>query len=333
MNVLVIGAGEWGRNHIRNYLSIPGTSVTACEKDASRAKAVKEKFGVEVIDDYAASSERFDAVSICTPAAAHEKIAEHFICRGIPVLVEKPLATTYEGAQKLADMAAKHNAVLMVGHTFRFDAGINYLAGEMKKGAFGKIYFVSLARMGFKNPREDCGAIFNYAIHDFDIMCNLFGRRFPDEVSTIMAHSLGRGEFEDFAIVSARFGESLSFSQVSWLPPVKMREVLVVGEKKSALLDPLKFEVEFFEQGIYPTYDTFGKYRLIKHEGKKSSVKVDSKEPLICELEYFLQCAKKGSQPIAGGQLGADIVNICEAAIASGKMKKAVVFDGNGNWK
>jgi predicted dehydrogenase len=111
-----------------------------------------------------------------------------------------------------------------------------------------------------------------------------------------------------------------------------MREILVVGEKKSARLDPLKFEIEVFEQGMYPQYDDFGKYRIIRHEGRASRVKVDAKEPLLCELEHFLECAKSRKEPISCGQIGADMVKICEAALASSQRKKAVVFDGNGNW-
>ncbi|MEM2963199.1 MAG: Gfo/Idh/MocA family oxidoreductase [Candidatus Anstonellales archaeon] len=331
MEVLVVGAGEWGRNHIRNYLKLPSINVTVCEPNSRNAEIAKKMFGVEIISDYTKTSP--DAVSICTPASTHSQIAAYFLLKGIPTLVEKPLSLKWIEAQKLVDIAKKQHAVLMVGHTFRFDGGITWLAKKVKENYFGKVAFVSLSRMGFKNPREDCGVIFNYAVHDFDIMCNLFSSRFPDEVSTIMTHPLGRQNFEDFAIVSAVFGESFAYSQVSWLTPIKMREIIVVGEKRSAVLDPLKFEVEVFEQGIYPEYDSFGKYRLIKHEGKKLTFKVDAKEPLRLELEHFLECAKTNSEPITNGQLGADIVKICEAAIEAGKRKKSIFFDKNGDWR
>lgn len=331
----VIGCGEWGKNHVRNLKNLENSElvkVSDLKKELlDRATTTynvpgTQNFG-EILKD-----ESIEAVTICTPASTHYDLTKKFLEAGKHVLVEKPLAMTSKQAQELVDLAKKKSRVLMVGHVFRFDPGVNKVREMIRDGTFGKVYYVSQSRTGLKNPREDCGVIFNYAVHDFDIMSFILGDCYPEEVTAITAHSLRRQQFEDVAVVAARFKDDvLGYSQVSWLPPMKGREFLVVGEKKSASIDTMNFKMDVFDCGITPNYDSFGDFRLITRQGAMATITFEKQEPLGLELKHFLECVRTGKTPVANGEVGVRILKILEACMKSEKQKCTVKLDENGN--
>ena len=194
MNVGVIGAGPWGKNHVRAYTEIEGVSLRAVsDLDEKKLEVAKSK-NIPVTKDYRdiLNNKDIDAISICVPASLHYKIGKEALEAGKHVLIEKPFVMSSKEGQELIDIAKEKNLILAVGQIFRFDPAIQYIKEEIKKGSFGKIYYISLSRLGLKMPRKDIGAIFNYAVHDLDIMCDILDKKLPDEITAVVSYPLNR---------------------------------------------------------------------------------------------------------------------------------------------
>ena len=334
INLGVIGAGPWGKNHIRIYQEIENVSLKAVSDiNGNLLKELKQTYKFETTPDYKKiiSDPNIHAVSICTPASTHFKITKEALLAEKNVLVEKPLTINSKEAEELVEIAEEKKLVLAVGQVFRFDPSILKIKKNIEKGTFGKVYSISLARMGLKNPRADVGAILNYAVHDLDIMCDVLGKEYPEEITATTSHPLNR-EYEDLAIISARFGNgTLGYCQVSWLIPKKIREFWLIGEKKSAHIDPINLELEIFEAGIVPKYEDFGTFKLITKEGLAHKPKIEKKEPLKEELKHFIDCVENKRKPMIDGEVGLRTIKMAEAALLSAKEKRTIKLDKNGD--
>lgn len=335
-NVAVIGAGPWGKNHVRVYSELGGVNLFVVSDVSSQAlESIKTKYPeTKTTTDYTSvlRDSSVDCVSVCVPAGLHYNVCKEALSAGKHILVEKPLTLNSKEALELVKLAEKEKLVLAVGHIFRFDPTLKKAKEEYKKGTFGKIYYISQARMGLKRPREDCGVIFNYASHDLDILCFFLDKEMPKEITAVTAHSLGRREYEDLAIITTRFDNGvLGYLQVSWLPPKKTRDFWIVGEKSSAFVDTMKFEIEVFKSGIVPSCDNFGMFQLITKEGESCKLPVEKCEPLKEELSHVIDCVKSGKKPVNDGYVGLRTVKMLEAALKSAEESRTLRLDEEGN--
>src|SRR5260370_41364623 len=100
----VIGLGVMGANHARVYAEIPGVELVAvADTDASRVEAVTHGRTFRGYSDYRTmlEEERIDLVSVAVPTLAHAAVAADVIERGVPLIVEKPLAATIAEGEHL----------------------------------------------------------------------------------------------------------------------------------------------------------------------------------------------------------------------------------------
>ena len=321
LNVGVIGAGVWGKNHIRILSEIEDVNLVKIadleEKNLNIAKTFKIQTTLdhkEILND-----PEIAAVSICTPASTHYKLIKEALEANKHVLVEKPLALNSKDGEELVNLAKDKNKILMVGHIFRFNPGVLRLKEEIKKGTFGKVYFMYGSRMGLMTPRPDCGVIFDFALHDIDTFCFLLDD-IPMEVTTI-SNSYTRTDFDDVGFITLKFKDNvLANVGVSWLSPVKVRDLWLVGEKKSAKLDYLTQELEIFDKGVVDgsleeQYKSFGEFKLLTKQGDDYKPNIENKEPLKEEILHFIDCITNNKKPIVDGSVGLEIIKIIERAI------------------
>ena len=321
LNIGVIGAGVWGKNHIRVISEIGSANlIRVADLEENSLNGLSKTFKIDVTKDYKdiLNDSEIEAVSICTPASTHYKIIKDALEAGKHVLVEKPLALNSKDGEELVELAKDKGRILMVGHIFRFNPGVLRLKEEIKKGTFGKIYFMYGSRMGLMTPRPDCGVIFDFALHDIDTFCFLLDD-LPIEVNRV-SNSYTRSKFEDVGFVTLKFkGNILANVGVSWLSPVKVRELWLVGEKKSAKLDYLTQELEIFDRGIEERfeerYESFGAFKLITRQGDDYKPRIENKEPLKEEILHFIDCVINNKKPIVDGKVGVEIIKILERVI------------------
>ena len=324
MRIGVIGAGPWGCNHIRIYREL-GHEVLACDSSEQALAKAREKFGCETTGEIARIMETCEAVSVCTPASTHYALAKSALDAGRHVLVEKPLAMNAKEARELCSLARKRRKVLMVGHVYRYDPAVDKARQMIAAGELGKAYFAVFNLSGLKNPRSDCGAIFNYAVHTLDTLVLLMGEE-PCGIACETVNMLQKGKgLEDHASITIEFPSGArAFTQVGWLDPGKKRELLVVGEKKSIAIDTQKSELHVCKSGVAKGAD--GRFALFD-EGAET-MQAERAEPLKDELADFVSCIQsKGKlEPKANCKIGLKTVKLLEAALKAAAMGKRIRF-------
>jgi predicted dehydrogenase len=172
LGIAVIGCGYWGMNYVRIFNELTESRVVAvCDQSGERLKEVSRRFpGVYLttqIDD-AASQRGVDAVVVCTEATTHFNVTRRLLLAGRHVLVEKPLTTTAAEADKLIELAESNSAILMVGHTFVFNAGVRKVKEYVQNGD-GRVYYLYARRTNLGPIRRDVNALWDLAPHDIAI--------------------------------------------------------------------------------------------------------------------------------------------------------------------
>ena len=101
IRVAVVGAGEFGKNHVRVWRELEGAELAGIvDTNAERARQVAAEFGTRVIPNLEAlAAAGVHAVSVAVPTKEHARVGCRLLEAGIDVLVEKPMAASLEEAE------------------------------------------------------------------------------------------------------------------------------------------------------------------------------------------------------------------------------------------
>jgi len=171
IRVAVVGAGEFGKNHVSVWREIEGAELVGIvDTNAERARQVAAEFGTRVIRDLdALASERVDAVSLAVPTKEHANVGCRLLDDGIDVLVEKPMASSLDEADRLIASAKRSGRMLQVGHVERFNPAVVAAQGIVSRPMFFEVH-----RLGIFTPRSlDIDVVYDVMIHDLDILLSL----------------------------------------------------------------------------------------------------------------------------------------------------------------
>ena len=150
---------------------MPGvTLVGVADPDAARAAEVAAAHGTQAFAD-ASALPPVDAVVVAAPTELHAELAGPFLSRGVSVLVEKPVTRTLEEADGLIALAARHGAVLAVGHSERFNPAVAAALPHVKAPGFVEVHRLS----GFRERSLDIDVVFDLMIHDLDVLLAAIG--------------------------------------------------------------------------------------------------------------------------------------------------------------
>ena len=157
LRVGVIGAGSWGKNHVRTLASLPETSLTAvCDMDpGTRDRLTKQYPGTLVTDSVSTLLERVEAVVIASSARTHAELGRKAVEAGIPALVEKPFALTVADAEGLADLAAHRGVPVLAGHLLEYHPVVEQLRRLVTERALGDLYYLYSQRVNLGQVRPD----------------------------------------------------------------------------------------------------------------------------------------------------------------------------------
>jgi predicted dehydrogenase len=320
IKVSVIGCGHWGPNHIRVFSQLRDSQVVACaDADSRRLNAMGELYPeVQLFADYRdmLTKSNAEAVIVATPTRTHYQVVKDALNAGKHVLCEKPLCLASDQAQELVDLAASKKLVLMTGHVFLFNGGVVKLQQLIQAGEPGRICYLRAQRTNLGPVRRDVNSIFDLATHDISIFNWLLGAQ-PESVSAIGAHYL-QADIEDVASITLRYPNSvLAHVFVSWLDPKKVREIVVVGDRKMVIWDDLASAgpITIYDKGVDrgQEYADFGQFQLLLREGDITIPSIKLEEPLKAQNRFFLQCIRDGRMPMNDGQFTVGIVKVLEA--------------------
>ena len=317
--VLLLGLGRWGVNHLRNLNAMP-VELYVAEVDAKRLEPAR-KLGLpeaRLITQYKDWVSKVDCVVVVTPAQTHFPICKEFLEAGKDVFVEKPITLVSDEAQKLTDLAAKHQRILQVGHIFRFDPASQWLRDAIQAGQFGRVQILRSNFSGFKRPRNDSGVMFADAIHFVDLF-NYFMGKTPARVHAVTQDFMGRG-MEDASLLSLEYqtdrGTTWATVETNYFLPGKFREVTVIGSELSAVCDynVAQYKIKTFANRHVKEGNDFKAV-----EGTLHQVESPPEEPLLAELRAFVDSVQTRKAPRADGAAGVDSVRVLEAAMESAK--------------
>jgi predicted dehydrogenase len=310
----VIGWGYWGPKIARNLDTLPhaGVSIVA-DQDAHRLASLA--VGRPSIKTTTLPEEVFrsdvDGVIIATPVRTHYQLAKAALLQGKHVLVEKPLTANVAEAEELVALADEQQRVLMVGHTFEYNPAVNELRKLVQSGDLGRIYSIEAERVNLGLFRSDINVIWDLAPHDISILLYLLGKK-PQHIN-VQAHAHLQPHIHDTAHLDLEYaGNMAAHIHVSWLHPVKIRRITVIGDARMAVYDDTKPAemLKIYNKGADIHADPVVSYRF----GETTIPHIDWSEPLRLECEDFANAIRMGTLPRAHGGVGLEVVRVLAAA-------------------
>jgi predicted dehydrogenase len=317
----VIGAGMWGKNHVRSAAGLAdGELAAVCDADAKvRERLARQYPGVHITADAADLLARVDAVVIASPAATHAPLALQCIAAGKPCLVEKPFALSTRDAEAVARAAAAARVPVLAGHLLVFHPAVERLRTLVQGGELGRIYYLYGLRVNLGQVRADENALWSFGPHDVSVALYLLGEA-PVRVAA-QGRSFLQPKVEDVVFLTMEFGSGiLAHVQLSWLDPHKERKLTVVGAKQMAVFDDMEAreKLRIYDKGVDrpPEYGSYGESLAIR-EGDIFIPKIPNVEPLAAELAHFVRVARGAEPARAGAEDGVRVVRVLDAATRS----------------
>lgn len=318
MRVVVVGAGNMGRHHARNYHEAPAAELVAVvDADHARAAELARRHGCAAfadLEELLGSGEPFEAASVVVPTALHVDVASRLMAAGKHVLVEKPIAATVAEAEELVARARAAGVVLAIGHVERFNPAVRALKQRIATGAMGQVLSLVARRVGVMPPQvKDANVIVDLAIHDLDVFRYLLDADLPSEVHCNAGRALIDDRF-DFVDVFLRFGEVACFLQANWVTPVKIRSLAVTGTQAYAELEYVTQRLDVHRAGPVSEPQSFSELEALSGREPLHAA-VEREEPLARELEEFLRAVRGGPAEIVTGEEGTRSMEVAQRVV------------------
>jgi predicted dehydrogenase len=333
INIGVIGYGYWGPNLVRNFAELSGAAITAVsDLDSKKLEVVKKRFpAIKTTTDFQELLRDPDihAIAIATPVSSHFELGMAALKAGKHVWLEKPMTETSLQARKLVEEAERRKLVLLVDHTFIYTGAVRKMAEVIRSGDLGKVYYFDSIRVNLGLFQRDVSVISDLAVHDFSILDFLLGEH-PTAVSASGINHFP-GTPENLAYITLFYDSgTIAHANVSWLAPVKVRQILVGGSRKMITYDDLEpsEKVKIYDKGVSFTDDPkkIHEMRVGYRTGDMWAPKLDGTEALRIEGEHFVDCIENGKTPQTDGRLGLRVVELIEAATSSMRGRGETVY-------
>jgi predicted dehydrogenase len=292
--IAVIGAGSFGRNHLRVIGKSERVELAAVvDTDPQRAADAAAQYGCATIDHIGRLAGAIDAAIVATPTASHAEVGCALLEHGIDVLVEKPIATDAASARRLLDAASRNGRILQVGHLERFNPAVGALTARCRLPLFFEVHRLSLF-----SPRSlDVDVVLDLMIHDIDIILSLTGA-LPEEIRAAGISILS--DKVDIANVRLAFpGGCVANLTASRVSTERVRKLRLFQPGQYMSLDYARQDLVVF---------SVSRDRQIGFE----TAPVAKEEPLRLELESFFEAIETRSAPPVTGE---DALRALEVAI------------------
>ena len=333
IKVGVIGYGYWGPNLVRNFAEGENTQVAAVsDLDPKKLELVKKRYPTvrvttrfqDLLEDPA-----IDAIAIATPVQTHFELGMAALKAGKHVWLEKPMTESSLQARKLVDEADKRKRVLCVDHTFIYTGAVRKMKDIIRGGDLGRIYYYDSLRVNLGLFQRDVSVISDLAVHDFAILDYLLNEH-PTAVSASGINHFP-GTPENLAFITLFYDSGvIAHINVSWLAPVKVRQILLGGSKKMITYDDLEpsEKVKVYDKGVSFTEDPkeIQEMRVGYRTGDMWAPKLSGAEALRVEADHFVDCIENEKVPETDGRLGLRVVELIEAAVSSMRGRGETVY-------
>lgn len=320
MNFAIIGYGYWGPNLVRNFSALnEGTLKLVIDSRPERLSLVKNAYDyIEIstnVDD-AFNRSDIDAIIIATPVFTHFQFAKKALENNKHVLIEKPMTSSVEESEILIDLALKKQKVLMVDHTFLYTGAVRKIKQLVDSGELGTPQYFDSTRINLGLFQPDINVLWDLAPHDISILNYLIKERPVSINATGISHT--SNGLENVAYLTVNYqSDFIAHFSCSWSSPVKLRTMLIGGDKKMLLFNDLEpsEKIKIYDTGYSHKTDEEKKKILVDYRAGDIFIpKIEMKEALGGMAEDFKNAIKLGQAPVADMYSGLAVIKILEAA-------------------
>ncbi|HSD63630.1 MAG TPA: Gfo/Idh/MocA family oxidoreductase [Ignavibacteriaceae bacterium] len=334
MNIGIIGLGYWGPNLVRNFLAQNDVEkVTACDQRKERLQFIKAKFPSTLLTDqtHEVIDGDADIIAIATPVSTHYDLAKQSLYAGKHIWVEKPFTATTAQAEELIEIAGKKNLKIFVDHTFIYTGAVRKMKELVEKGELGKILYFDSERINLGLFQRDVNVVWDLAPHDLSIMNYVLG---DHNIEAICANGIANfNGKENIAHLTIYFEDNcFAHFHVNWTSPVKIRRMIVGGNKKMLVFDDMENseKIKVYDSGVeFKTPESIHEALVQYRIGDMFSPKINQTEALALGAREFLDAIKENRKPLTDGVDGLRVVRILEASSESLKNRGKMIYFSN----
>lgn len=319
-DIAIAGYGYWGPNPLRAFMDIPGCSVRyCCDVNPKRLLDVKRRYPhILTTTDFneVISDPTVDALVLATPTNTHFELAKKAILAGKDILIEKPMTSNSKEAWELVALAKKNKKVLMVDHILLFNPAVLKIKELIDSGEIGDILYIDSTRTNLGLFQKDINVIFDLASHEFSIIQFILGAK-PKIIGVTGKSHINKQI--DLAYISAEYpGNILAHVHITWLSPLKIRRMLIVGTKKMIMYDdndPAE-KLRVYDKGVFaegPAGDR-EQIKINYRVGDAWLPNIEIADPLTLLAKSFIDALSTRNVERSDGRFSAEIIEILESA-------------------
>lgn len=321
LTVAVIGAGYWGSNLIRALHEHPRIHLsTVCDSNEERRKDINARYPTTTVVGNSHSlwqDPTIQAIVIASPTDTHFAFAKMALESGKHVFVEKPMATSSPDCLELIRLAKMTSRKLMVGHIFLYHPAVQYVHNLIERNELGEIIYISCQRVNLGPVRNDVNVLWDLGPHDISI-CNFWlGNQSMNGQALGLRHLTSSREDVVFASLIYP-GNTLVSVHLSWLDPVKIRRITVVGTRRAVLFDDLDpvGPIHIFDKKTTSIGSLLANsiqcFKTPLQGGDLLVPKLPVLEPLSKECDEFVRWILDEEKTISDGTTGWQVVRALE---------------------
>jgi UDP-2-acetamido-3-amino-2,3-dideoxy-glucuronate N-acetyltransferase len=307
-SVIVVGAGNWGKNLIANFHALDALAGVV-EVDSTLRQRVENSYpDLAIYTDFQQALIETSAtgIVIATPAPTHSELAMRALAAGKDVFVEKPMTLTMAEAQALAEYADSSDRVLMVGHLLLYQPAISWMRDYIAAGNLGNVRRVVAHRAKLGKVRSTENVWWSFSPHDVSVVLELLDRPKLERVAATGAAIFQSGIADDVHVELGFVDGKTAHIHASWCSPINRRETIVIGDRQMLVYDEVAQTVTIHDKSIDPD--------LTHHDRGTQIVSVAAAEPLKLECQHFLDCLASRQRPKSDGWNGVAVVEVLERA-------------------
>jgi predicted dehydrogenase len=313
IGVGIIGVGQLGRKLAADYLTVQtrgkvnllkicDTSIAALgallitKETSSLTQDMLTQDVHDILDN-----PDITIVHVATPSETHYEMAKMALESGKNVLVEKPMTLSSQESYHLVDVAKEKGLLIDVSHSVRFNRALQVASEMLNGGELGKLFYIKV-RWTDQTYVPGQNIIFNLGQNPLDILNLLLGA-WPKDVNGVGKAYRNSGTHNDVAYIFAEYPTGIfAHIELSWLSPLNVREVTIVGSEGSLIVDLLN-------------------QRLVQHYLDNSyDIPVTPSNTTASQIEHFADRVVRGDHAV--DLTGPRIVETLEAINRSFSEKK-----------
>ena len=303
----IIGAGSMGSNHVRTARSVrEWRDVVVVDLDRERARTVANANGFGWTTSVEEGLAKADAAVVAVPSEMHENVMRQVIKRGLPVLLEKPVAAELAAAERIRRSAAEQGVQVLVGHIERFNSAVE----ELMRHA-GSAVHIECRRESAGAGRPVGDVVSDLMVHDLDIVRALARcREGSDATINTRASMWGNGSTEHCTALLETDGGMTVTLVASLIGQFKRREIVLTQPGSQVIADLVRQSVTI--NRLQRTEFVGNGRGSFRQQGTTEIPYLDSGEPLIREHRHLVDIVTKREQPLVSLDDGVAAIRLVE---------------------